>query len=634
MTDLYEENLWDKVDYLHERYQREHNHISNFLNMMALYQNACLEFSKQITNILNKNYILAESNTSSLYKSMESFYKSLLLHSKSFKETYESIKINLMPVTKSITESFQKEKDMYNSYIKARNIHNNNKSYLDKIKKEFSQKSQDCENLVYEAKNAKIFSTATPEQIKKMENKATEYLTNTVLFQDKYIQNLKETNKSRENEINSQKNIQKYYHNIDIDYYGKIKMMTGFFISCLKRMFNSLMVEIEDFNETFNKINIEKDINDFVEKHKTDAKPEETIRFVPYKPAREITSNSIVNATGDDKKNVIVSYEVILVFQKLFKFIRIDLNMEEEKKKNRLRLIVNKIFSPKDNICLSQNEINDLFSYFKQQKFRSFFIILLSKDRSKGFKKNEKLKNDLIDIFSNLLEYAEKENDLDLALNCIILCQTFYYEKINKFKNTTDKKYLIEGIKDNKWLNTIEFWEGVINLMIKKEVENNDDIKKNIGKEKKNSFNKIVYAQILNYTNTMLEFNIKKDDIITLVQNISNKCQLKKEDCDSIIKNIKDKDKKNDILEKLEKKIKENKKKEEKEELKVEGEGVNKEVKEEKVEKEENEEKKDEEKEKDNEKKEKENNINEKEQKEQNKEEKEEKDEKEEKEEK
>ena len=77
---------------------------------------------------------------------MKSYYKCLLIHSKSFKDTYESIKINLMPVTKSISESFQKEKDMYYSYIKTHTIYTNNKLYLDKIKKEFNQKSQDCEN--------------------------------------------------------------------------------------------------------------------------------------------------------------------------------------------------------------------------------------------------------------------------------------------------------------------------------------------------------------------------------------------------------------------------------------------------------------------------------------------------------
>ena len=557
MTDLYEGNLWGKIDYLHERYQREHNHISNFLSMMAQYQNACLDFSKQITNILNKNYILSESNTSSLYKSMENYYKCLLIHSKAFKDTFESIKINMTPVTKSISDSFQKEKEMYNFYIKTRNVYNNNLSNLEKIKKDFSQKARECENLVYEAKKAKIFRTSPPEQISKMENKASEYIANTALYEDKYIQILKEANKSRENEINTQKKLQNYYHNIDVDYYGKIKMMTGFFISCLKRMFNTISVDIDEFNETFNKINIEKDINDFIEKNKTSTKPDSIIKFIPFKPAPEITSNSITNTIGYEKKHLVVSYEVIIVFQKLFKFIRTDLNMEEEKKKNRLRIITSKIFIPRDNISLSQNDIDELFSLFKQKKYRTFFIDILSKNRNKA-KKNERLKSDLVEIFLKLLEYAEKEKDLELALNCITLCQTFYYEKLNKYKNQNDKKYLIEEIKENKWLNTTEFWEAIINLMIQKEVVNNEEIRNNNEKEKKNAFNKIVYTQILNYSTIMVEFNINKDDIITLVQNISEKYQLKKENCDLIIKTI-IKDKKSDALKEIDKKIEEKK---------------------------------------------------------------------------
>ena len=557
-ADLYEENLWGKIDYLHERYNREHNHISNFLDMMSKYQLACFEFSKQITNILNKNYILSESNTSTLYRSMQNYYKVLLIHSNAFKETFESIKINLMPVTKSISDSFQKEKEMYNSYVKTRTIYINNKTNLEKIKKEFNQKSKDCETLVYNAKKAKIFSTATPEQINKMENKASENLANAALFEDKYVQALNEANKSRENEINSQKKLQSYYHNIDTDYYGKIRMMTGFFISCLKRMFSTISVEIDDLNETFNKINIEQDINDFVEKFKTNAKPDSIIKYVPYKPAPEIVSNSIINSNANDKKNLIVSYEVIVVFKKLFKFIRTDLDMEEEKKKNRFRILTYKIFSQADNVSFTQKELSEILLLLKQKTYRSYILTILAKSRTKGFKKSEKLINDLAEIINYILDLEEKEKDLNMALACITLGETFYYEKINKFSNKTEKKYLIEGIKENKWVSTIEFWNGIINLMIQKEVEKSSDIKNN-EKDKRKVFNQIVYTQIFTYSNNMLEYNINKNDICTLVENLSNKYQLQKEDYDKIINNI---NKKDIIIEKNEKKIQEKKKEE------------------------------------------------------------------------
>ena len=44
MADLYELNLWNKVDYLHERYQREYTHITNFLDMLTTFQTSCSDF--------------------------------------------------------------------------------------------------------------------------------------------------------------------------------------------------------------------------------------------------------------------------------------------------------------------------------------------------------------------------------------------------------------------------------------------------------------------------------------------------------------------------------------------------------------------------------------------------------------
>ena len=548
--DLYEENLWGKIDYLHERYQREHNHINNFLDMISRFQMACLEFSKQITSILGRNYILSESNASTLYKSMENFYKLLLMHSEAFKETFESIKINLSPVTKSISESFEKEKVLYNAYLKARTNYSNSKEFLERLKKEFNQKGKECEILVYNAKKAKIYQTAPPDQINKMENKATEVLANTALVEDRYVKALNEANKSREYEIQAQKKLQIYYHNVDTDYYGKIRMMTGFFVSCLKRMYNKIFVDIEDLNKSYTEINIEYDIKEFVDKNKTSRKPDAIIKFIPFKPAPELVSHTIMNANTREPKNLIVSYEVVVVFQKLFKFIRTDLNMEEEEKKNNFRIITSKLFSQSEKAFLTQNEINEIITFLKDKTYRNYLITMLTRHRTKTYKKSEKIINDLAELFNFMLEVSEKDKDFEIALNCIILGQTFYYEKLNKFKNKNDKKYLIEGIKGNEWVNTVGFWEGIINLMIIKEVGKSEYIKNN-DKDKREVFNKICYTQIFNYANIMLEFNINKNEIIALVEKLSPKYQLKKEDFDLIMNSIK-KDKK---IEKKEEKV-------------------------------------------------------------------------------
>lgn len=532
MADLYEKNLWGKIEFLHERYNREHTHISNFLDMMTRFQNACSDFSKAMTAIINKKYILTESNTSTIYKSMENYYKCISAYSESFNEIFESLKLNISTITQSITESFQKEKEIYNIYLKTASIYNNSKINLDKIKKEFKQRCMECETLVYDAKKAKIYATDTPEQITKMERIASESLANTGLLEDKYVKIINEANQSRENDINSQKTLQHFYHNIDSDYYGKIRMMTGFFISCLKRMINSITIEIQDLNDSFNDINVEKDINDFVEKYKTKEEPDPIIKFAPYRPAPELTSDSIIEPNLNEKKDLEISYEVILVFQKIFRFIRTDLNMEEERNKNKLRILSNKIIRPGENVSYSPKEKNELYTFLNNPKYRSSFILIISKQRTKGFKKNQKLLNDLGEIFSHILEIAEKEKDFDSAINCVILSQTYYCEINN------NKKYLFDGIKNNKWLTQIEFWENVINLMIKKEAEKNKE--KNENKQKEN-IKKIAVTQIFNYSDNMIDFNIKNDEIYNLIEKLSKKYEIDKEDYDSIISTIKDK---------------------------------------------------------------------------------------------
>lgn len=335
MSAQYEENLWNKVDLLHQRSQKEHTYLTHFLEIMSKFQTACDNFGKTIRAIVNKNYILFDEGDSTLKTSIENFIKCLSTYSQIFNETSETIKTTILePISKSISESFQKEKEVYNTYCKTRSIYNSSKSNLEKVHKEFESRGKDCENLVYNAKKSKMYSLVNHDQLLKLEKTATESLTNTVLCEDKYINILSETNKARENEINSQKKIHNYYQTNDTDYYSKIKTILGLFITCFKKMNSSLTIDIDSLRDKFNRINMEKDISDFIEKNKTEAKPDEVIVFIPYKPAPELTSNSIISTNrSNDSKELEVCFEVVVTFKKLFKDIRTDLNMEEERKK-------------------------------------------------------------------------------------------------------------------------------------------------------------------------------------------------------------------------------------------------------------------------------------------------------------
>ena len=530
MTDLYVQNLWNKVEYLHERYQKQHSHIMNFFEMIAKFRQACLTFSDSIQDILDNNYILAESKNSTMYEAMERFQRLLFKYKDSFKEVVGSIKINSKPIIDSLQDTVQKEKDLYNSYAKHHASYLSSKASLQKIYKEFYQKSKDCENKVYEAKKAKMYPKDLPEQINKMEQTASELLANTAIIEDKYIDIMNETNKLRETENLNQKKILTFYYNMDTNFYEKQKLMLGFFISCLQRKENILDISIGDLSIKYKNLNIEKDINDFVAKNKTSDKPDDVIKFQPYKVASEISDESILNADVTDKskdnKILEVSYEVILLFKKFFKNCRNDLDMEKERKKSKLRLLTYKLFFPGDNVYLEDNEKRELYSLFRENNFRTYFLLILSRQRTKGYKKNPKLLKDFIEIFKYILDKAEKENNLDEAINCVILSQTYYCEQIGKNGEMT-KKYILDDIRDNKWLSSFEFWEGIIDLMIKKEIEKNERINKNKNEiDKKNNNNNIYFSQIFSYTNNMIEFNINKNEILDFVEKVCKKYEL------------------------------------------------------------------------------------------------------------
>ena len=540
MSAQYEENLWNKVDLLHQRSQKEHTYLTHFLDIMSKFQTACDNFGKTIRAIVNKNYILFDEGDSTLKTSIENFIKCLSTYSQIFNETSETIKTTILePISKSISESFQKEKEIYNTYCKTRSIYNSSKSSLEKVHKEFESRGKDCENLVYNAKKSKMYSLVNHDQLLKLEKTATESLTNTVLCEDKYINILSETNKARENEINSQKKIHNYYQTNDTDYYSKIKTILGLFITCFKKMNSSLTIDIDSLRDKFNRINMEKDISDFIEKNKTEAKPDEVIVFIPYKPAPELTSNSIISTNrSNDSKELEVCFEVVVTFKKLFKDIRTDLNMEEERKKSRLRILSSKLFkinpNEKSNNSFVKEDKDELLSFLKEQNFRSYFLMFLLKLKNKKYNDDDNLFKELTEIFNSILEICEEAKDYESAQNCIITSQSLYNE--NKSKK---KKYLIDYIRDNKWFNNIEFWEGLIDCMIEKEKTKNEKFSTNKDeKEKKNNLKNIAFSNVFSYTNNMLDFNLQKDDIISLVEKLSKKYEIEKEMVDSIIDNI------------------------------------------------------------------------------------------------
>ena len=113
-----------------------------------------------------------------------------------------------------------------------------------------------------------------------------------------------------------------------------------------------------------------------------------------------------------------------------------------------------------------------------------------------------------------ILDVAEKGEMYEIARNCIILSQTFFTQKNDA------KYYLIEKIRNHKWLKTSEFWLGFIDLMIDKEINKfitlHPEITKKeilngsqeISNKMKFRLSELLFSQLLPYVNNMNEFKL------------------------------------------------------------------------------------------------------------------------------
>ena len=525
MEEKYEENLWGQIDLLHQKSKRQQISFNYLLEMLKAFQEGFLEFSKVLQNILNKSHEIIEYHSTSIYDSAEKFVKSYEAMTKEFKEAYNNIKKQILdPVNKPTNEMFTKENELYKSYIKCRNQYNNSKSIIEKCYQNYENNMKFCENTIVNSKQIEILPYAGADEKKKNEKKANESIKSAKGIEDKYKNSIDNSNKARELEIQKQQELLQYYQKLDINFYEKVKSIFGLYLALNNKIIKNISSSLEFLGKSYQQIEIEKDINNFISNNKSEKKLQEISTFKPYVPFSDPTNKK------EDANKLNISYEVLKILKNNFKDIRNDINMEEETKRRRLRFLSEKIFKFGNNISFLPEEKKELMSFLEIPSFREYFLIVLSKQRTKGrFKRSESLVRDLSDLLLKILEMAENEKDHESAKNCIILSQTYYFEQNieNKKKNDGKKEevkkiYLFELIKNNKWLKSLEFWEGLIEKMIEREIKKTEEVGKKQGieeneKTKNKRTSNICFSQLLTFSSNMMEFGLNKDDIVKTV---------------------------------------------------------------------------------------------------------------------
>ncbi len=521
----YEEHLWNRFEALHERYRRQYNYLSNLKTIFTKYRSGISDFSKSNLNIVKAKYQLEESNNSQ-NDALLSLVSNISKQGEAFDYFEKAMPGYIIQKLDSILDPvYYEEKDKYNNLKKAYNNYIYAQNSVEKAKKTFYNSASAAENqlrVVIKTKEIDV-SQANIETLNRLESKKNDLINEAKNYENKYISEIQNANKLRIDFNQKQNDILQFYEKRDENSGEEIKIMLMLFVAELKKDIQIITTNIQDFEENIKKIDIKKDINEFVELNKGTVKPDEEIIFDPYEPITKITETK---ESEDFKYNVM--REMKLNFNGIFP----DFNQEFEDKKSELRKMTVNFF--KTNVKFNEQE--KLLEYLKEKQFRDYFLINLSKQRTQGrYARKEEIINNLKEVLNLILEIAEKEKDYESGKNCIILSQTYYIED----KNDKNKKiYLIESIQDNNWLKSINFWNGIIDLMIKKEIEKNNKINKNNDEnEQKKISSNAGFSQLLSYSNNMVEFKIDKDIIKHIIDKFAIKYDIEKNLVEAIYAN-------------------------------------------------------------------------------------------------
>ena len=553
MNEKYEEQMWGQIDILHQKSRRQYTSFSYFIDMLNKFQDACNDFSKNIQIILGKSHEIIEYHSTTIYTAADKFVQLFESFSKEFKELQNSIKKEIIDkIYKPTCDIFNRENDFYSNYNDLRKQYNNSKAKMEKFYKNYINGMKLCENLIFNSKQMDSMIYAGENEKKANLKNANNSIKNTKPIEEKYFSSVEKVNKDRENEIKFQKDLLQFYQKLDFNFYDKIKMAIGLYLASINKMANSILSSSEFLGNAFQRINIEKDIKDYISKNKVEKKIQQKSIFIPYKPFSDPLNQK------EDAKKLDIYFEVIKTLKSNFREIRNDINMEEEQKRKRLRYLCERIFKIGSNINFSKEEKKELLEFLEIPSFKKYFILVLTKQRTKGrFKRSESLVKDLSELLLKILEIAEKEKDYESAKNCIILSQTYYFEekiedkkedkrkKDNKDNNKIEapKKYLFELIKSSRWLTSYEFWDGLNSMMIESEINKNKENSAKQGIEETEKLmqsrqSNICFSQLLTSSSNMMEFGMSKENTIKIVTNYAQKYGVAKELCDTIYANI------------------------------------------------------------------------------------------------
>ena len=362
----------------------------------------------------------------------------------------------------ALMESYEKEFKLVNQLIdqKENNFHNGGKSVeiamykLEQIKNKNNSKKEEKE----ENTKDNIFKLEDDETDEELFEKYTEMVKNNSemakLLQIEYQEYIKKANEERKKYIKLSEHIYDQVQNLDEEFIKMMKNQLKLLIDKQINLIENIKNNKINMLQYIERINIENDINSFINSKLTKFYPPKPFKYIEYNQDMILRSHKKYNNSIQN----VISLKIAENLKQLFKYEKPTEEKEEEDNINFINETVNEIW---DGNNYNTNKIEILF---KEHNYRLRFLHVLNQYRVEGiFILQLNSFQNFCMTLSSLLDKSVEDEDYECIKLCMILSQTFYLQE--------EKKILLQsGISLNKIWHEKKFWENLIEYSISEEL--------------------------------------------------------------------------------------------------------------------------------------------------------------------
>ena len=485
----YKKDLWMYFDDINEKFFFERNKAKTLLYIISQKNDIDYEYSESLKYLFNQyitqfdahqeqinSNIDNEKNT--LNKAIKSLINGLKMESELYLNHTKNILANFIKPLEGfimnqceISNEFSRlmksyEKEFMNAYKqveeKQLNFFQGGKSIenainkLEKIK--YKNKKENYDKNI-EEKNINNNDIDIDDEEKEMIEKMNEILeknkNTSKQLQLDYQEYIKKANVEREKYINISENLYDKVQRLDEEFIKQMKTKIIFLTENELKLIDNIKNNISSTLQLSKEINIENEINLFINSKSTKFSHPKLFEYVDYNPYIILRNRKgHIDAIESE-----ISSKIVECLKETFKYDKTKDNLIQEENIKFINDTVNDIW---DGNKYNDNKLEKLF---KDHIYRMNFLHMLNQYRVEGvfILQNESFQN-FTKTLSSILEKSIIDKDYESIKYCMILSQTFYLQ-------TETKKILLQScMTQNEIWKQKDFWIDIIEYSINEEI--------------------------------------------------------------------------------------------------------------------------------------------------------------------